>query len=1155
MSSKVNQLSTVHEKVIALNNVNSVIASECNSIPPVEEVLRTLVMDALSNLDPLLDLNKVYITKLVTLPRGDYNPVGSLFQVVQECLEKNLKPQYAIGVYGVYDRPDSTSQSAEIKGLGIFSIEKLIEGILVNLVPGYNFHLNNYWRTPANKDAQGRPLLAPRDRFVQLYAKAFHAELEVGVHTGIFTASDQGGIDDMYSSSNIQPQPFFSVSIVGLDGQAQVVPSAFVIQINSYQKNELVPTDDSYTCALYLPHEGLRKFKNSLSLHQYVTALLSVESSRKSLIDELPAGVGPSLKGALKVRFFSIKDDLFEFCVAGQVEKQMLDVAQYWKKVQQTGYDSPAVIGQILSAQRLGNVVSNAKVRAERYVEQATRDAWPKWLQDASAIDQDRHIALERAHLVSDIALYEQTKTASSFKAFARNTVKDFLFSARGLDVDPDYVFVFTMYDIMVGNDYQEGTLQRKSLTEVFMWGVHDETHPYELELEDAKAFPSLTPSFLQGAIKFLDLRVKYAAQRQSLYASRPVQEAMRTNLSCVTALSLFRAGLQKQLSAKAFNLVESYHLGNSDNISFGVADGNNKPLRDVVVYSVRGTVPEPKIYVLYMPGGPLGSEWFEFDNLHDLQKTVQSLRLSVRGREYLNRQTHAEYRVPLSELELSSYQYRIWSSANPQFLLVDRPNSPEDALFAGVKNLIAWAAAEEEVATPAWYRNARDADRHFHTRLGTERIIILESSKKWLGVESLNTYSRNLVHKTINDELRRRGVRGEVDPDQVIVKLRGQEYMTLTQLFINWQLWDRVNVVGGSMSDLPDSRFPNATSLKFVDGSNVEGLTYALINQFIVLRPADQYIEYLKRFTDTSDMSLLGKRRVYHARLKQNEMLIGALEQKMQGFLSESQFSWLKEVIDDLDLDPGTTPWAWTPKHDYAGIRAFHIAGRRVEGAYIFSNVEKGKIEHFLYLPGASGTQRFRSYSSFLNDVHTYKIQSLILSCVALKDCDAVKSYFEKKSFSDLSWDVYTEWQNQTVNFYRGEFDRGVNRIVSDVDSSTISLSEAIIDKVFVVVNLAADIVSLFFPPAGLVVGIARVIVGVVNGIIAHSNGDDKAANAYFASAWVQAIKIYLGVIAPIGIGAGGFDVLSRIEDMAGIVSTITKVPVGVAYIAYVVE
>lgn len=84
---------------------------------------------------------------------------------------------------------------------------------------------------------------------------------------------------------------------------------------------------------------------------------------------------------------------------------------------------------------------------------------------------------------------------------------------------------------------------------------------------------------------------------------------------------------------------------------------------------------------------------------------------------------------------------------------------------------------------------------------------------------------------------------------------------------------------------------------------------------------------------------------------------------------------------------------------------------------------------------------------------------------------------------------------------------------------------------------------------------GVVRVIVGVINGIIAYSNGDDKAANAYFASAWGQAIKIYLGVIAPVGIEAVGFNVLSRIEDIASIVSTITKVPVGVGYITYVVE
>jgi hypothetical protein len=1147
------QLSMVHEKLVVLSDVNSAIATECNSIPPIEEVLRTLVMGALSNLNPLLDLNKIYINKLITLPGGSYNPVGSLFQVIQECLEKNLKPQYPIGAYGVYDQPNSIFQSAQVKGLGIYDIEKLIDNTLVNLAPGYTFHLNDFWRTPANKDAQGRNLLTPKERFEQLYTTAFRVELEVCVHNGMFTVDDQRWIGGMYSASSICPQPIFNVSIFGENGQAQILPSAFVIQINGVNKTELAPANDGYSCALYLPKEGLRKFKDSLSLYQYVSSLLNVESSREALLDALPVEVGHTLQGALKIRFFSVKDDLFTFCVAGQLEKQTLDVAHYWKKLKQTGNDYTGVMGQLLSAQRLGNVVSNARVRAARYLEQATKNAWPQWLQAASAVDQARHIALERAHLESDIALYEQTKTASSFKAFARASVKDFLFSVHGLEVDPDYVSVLTRYEISVGANSVESFGEQRSLTDVFMWGIHDEEHPYELRLEDTAAFPSLTPSFLLDAIKYLNLRVKYASQRQSLYGLRSVQEAMRENLSCVTALSLFRAGLQNQLSAKAYNLVESYHLGNPANTSFGVAYGGDKPLRDVVVYSVRDTAPVSKIYVLYMPGGPLGNEWFEFNDLGDLQRKLYSLNLSLQGCEYLNYQSCAEDRGPREVISWNDY---ITNSFSPTlFKLVSRPVSAEDALLVGVKNLIAWASAEEEVATPAWYRKAKDTDRHLHTRLGTEKKIIRERGKNWLGVDSLNTFSRNLVYKVINDELRRRGGRVEVDPDQVIVKLRGQEYMTLTQLFINWQLWDRVNVFGGSMSDLPDSFFPNATSLKTVDGNAVEGLTYSLINQFIVLRPADQYVEYLKGFADTSDVLLREIRCMYYARLKKNEMLIGALEQKMQGYMTESQFSWLKEIIDDLDLDPGTTPWAWSPLPGNTGIRAFHIAGARVEGAYIFSNVEMGKSEHLLYLPGASGAKRFRSFESFSKDFNSVEMQMVILNSVSVKDRGAVSRYFDQKSLVGVSWDVYTERQNHSVNFYREAFVRGVNRIISDVDSTTVSFSESIVADTLIVANVVADIVSLFFPPAGLVVGIVRIIHGVVNGIIAYSNGDDKAANAYFAAAWVQGIKIYLGLIAPIGIGAAGFNTLSRIEDLAGIVSTMTGVPVGVGYITYVAD
>lgn len=1155
MSNESKQSSIVREKMIALSNVNLDIAAECNSVPGVEAVLRTLVADALRNLNPQLDMNKIYITKVAADPKGVYQPQGSLFQVFQDCLERRQKPQYTIGVYGVYDQPDSTSLSAQVKNLSIYNVEKLVENLLVNLVPGYGFTLNDYWVKAVGNDAQGRRLLPPNERMEQLYAKAFWAELDVVVHNGSFTAYEQGWIDKIYSASRIWPQSIFNVSLVGSGGQPQVLPGAFVIQIDGATQNELVSGNDGRACALYLPNDGIRRFADAQSLHRAFTDLLSVDNSRQALLEELPVEGGSSLKGTLKVRFLSIKEDLFKFCAAGQFEKQMLDIAHYWKKAQQAENDFSAVTDAIHRAQCLNRVVLNSRARAARYLQQATKNAWPQWLKAASAIDQSRHKALESAHLESDVALYEETKTASSFKAFARASVADFLFSARGLKVDPDYIFVLTRYEISVGESVREGVGDRRSLTEVFMWGAHDEEYPYELKLEAAEAFPSLTPTFLLDAIKFLDLRVKYAAHRQKVYGLRSVQEAMLANLSCVTALSLFRAGLQKHLGAAAFKLVESYHLGNSVNTRFCVTVGANQPLRDVVVYSERGTAPEPKIYVLYMPGCSLGREWFEFNSLKDLQKKILELRLSVPGREYLNRQTHAGNRDPQSIEGLSLSEYIYDNYFHKQYKLIGDYANPEKALLATVQNFIAWGAAEEELATPAWYRTAQLADRHLHTRLGTEKKIIRERAKKWIGVESLNTFSRNLVHKVINDELRRQGGRVEVDPDQVIIKLKGQEYMTLTQLFINWQLWERVSVVGGSMANLPDSSFPNVSSLKTVDGNDMQGLPYSLINRFIVLRPADEYVKYLKGFTATSDTSLLEYRCMFYARLKQNEMLMDALEQKMQHALSDTQFEWLKDIIDDLHLDPGTTPWAWSPKPGNTGIRAFHIAGKRVEGAYIFSNVDMGKSEHLLYLPGASGVKRFRSFESFSKDFISREIQTAILNGVSAKDRGAVDSYFDKKSLVGVSWDVFTEGQNHLVNFYRGEFVRGVNRIITDVDSATVSFSEKIIADVLVVVDLVADIVSLFFPPVGLVAGVARVIRGVVNGVIAYSNGDDKAANAYFAAAWVQGIKIYLGAIAPIGGGAAGFDMLSRIEDMAGIVSTMTGVPVGVGYITYVAD
>lgn len=1150
MSNESKQFSIVHEKMIVLNDVNSVIAAECNAVPAVDVIVCALVTNALKQIKPDLDLNKIYINRVAVDPKGSYQPVGALFQVVQECLERRLRPQYTIGFYGVYDQPNSTSFSAQIKTLGIYDIEKLIESILANLVPGYGFHLNDYWVTAIGTDAQGRQLLAPKDRLEQLYAKAFWAELDLVVHNGHFTADEQGWINRAYSASRVWPQSIFNVSIVGNNGEVQVLPAAFVIQIDGATKNELIPANDGCTCALYLPNDGLRRFSDSLNLQRAITELLSVDSSRKALLEALPVEGASSLKGALGVRFFNIKDDLFSYCATGQIEKQALDITHYWKKTQETGSDYATVMDSLRRTQGLIQVAANGSTRAARYLQQATRNAWPQWLKVASKADQQRYVALEKAHLQSEVELHERVGNAVSLKAYARASVEQHVFQRTGTKIDPDHILVTIRHAFRLGSKKIEHE-EQMTLTELSISGLHDKSARFIFRVGGPTA-AVLTQGFVESVIETLDLRVKYPDYRHSVYRQTAVQDALIETAGRLTALSVFSAQLQNHLKPKGLEVVQRCNLGDQAFVVWGVLFRNgHTPFKDMIVYSQPNHQTQFP-HVLYAPGAPGGRDWFEFASYGDLQKHIAGWCAGSEGLEYVVQQSIPADQVKI-ERELKESGALAMAGKSNDIRVVDWRIEPKRPLRMSVQQAIESADQAQRTSTPDWFKAATLADRQTFARLHTEHKAIFALTKETGSIIPFQTFARDLVKRELNQYLSRWGAHPELDPDQIEVNLKGHSAMTLTQLFINWEVWRSdtspfiqafawVHPVASVVVQIKDTL--RTATFKSRDGKNLDRLNGAVISELIDLLPGDKYIAYLKKDYVGGKPEDRSARAALYGKLKQNRMQRDALVQKVKGKLTPERYDWLKAILDRLDTDTHSYP-------SNGWIYGCYLKGKRVDGAYWFAGTVNGRSENILYLPGSVEEEMFRTADDINADLRGGALKNTILECVRLQDRATVENYFheirQRKSTLELSG------VKMAISALHYEYAPMVDRFIADVDHQTTSFSEAFWRDTMIVVEFVVDVASLFIPPVGLVASLLKATRSIVRGIGAYNNGDDKAANAHFAAAWVGLITAYLGKVSGVGGIGAGMDTFSKINDYASLVSTATGVTVGANYLTYV--
>ena len=1100
--------------------------------PSFKSILQDVLLKELQHLLPEVYISRTYINARRS-GIANQEPTGLFMDVFMECLSRGRAPVYDASQYGVYYGPYSMDEQDQVDGLDVVALGALIGDVLGTLAQKYTQVLDRHWAAPLGKDAKGRELVSRSSDLRDLYAALFWQELKATVQMqGVRSEVEESY--EVYIRGNPQT-PAYSLSLQLENGRFATLASCFVTYLTGRSIDELVPASDDWVI-LYTPANGLETFQTSAMMHRSLELRLSDANSRAQLLKGVSLEDAEQVRSAPDIRYLKTHGEIFQIVIDNLLDKQRRDVAYGIRRLLEPDTDLPGIVQSIEQTQRLDELSGDAKSRTARLLALMTKNARPQWLKDTPVTDQEVFASLEQALLKSQVALHEAMGGLSSFQEYVRRVVEEHISQGDANRVDPDTVWVSVKHSVRMGARNIEH-VQRKTLTQLFMYGVHDVAGRYSIQFEAFHNNPRLTASNIEYAVRQFDLRLKYASERSHRLSDPQVKEAMREVLGQQIALDNFAALLQKHISPKAQDIVQRYLFGDPGIEACSVAfRGYYRPFKDMIVYRARGPMPDRSMHVLYAPGAPTGQQWYEFADLTALKRQFIKWGFEQRDRDYLIGQAFSMDRADFVKSYLSFvepamvFQPWWWDGVT----LVEWASGMEGGpLIGAIHNIVDWEIAEEQVVTPGWYRKAAAQDREFFTRLNTDFKAIYQVSKEPLHIETLAVFSRKLVMKALNDYLRRSGPHPEIDPDRVNVKLRGHDWMTLTNVFIQWQIW----------------RADEPVAFSSLDNSPLGRLNAAAVTALINLLPGEKYEQYLRQdFLATPSYDLKAK---LYCKTVQNEMLRAALTQKMQGSLSGEHFNWLKGLIEGLDHDRPHNPLPFQPGGAPGeGVYTLALEGRRLEGGYTFGRNVTGRLEYLIYIPKAPDGLVFRPVESLTQGLKGVALGNHVVGLVRLEDRGVVQRYVDNCRNASGALPTPGLRDSYPVTHFRFEYDSMVSRLIYDVDYQTSTHGEIFWRNVMIGAELVVDAISLFVPPVALVASVLRITRSIVQGVIAYGQGDDDAGKAYLASAWRGAILLYVGVVAGVGTSTSAVGLLSRIKDISEIVSTATGVPVGVGYV-----
>ncbi len=924
-------------------------------------------------------------------------------------------------------------------------------------------------------------------------------------------------------------------------------------------------------CLLYLPGWGVEGFASLQQLRADLVTRLNDQALRGPLLRNMSQAyqdLGWQLAADPDLSAEPYTDDHlilapfvappFEHAIAQQLDKQHQDVAYACNDTRLRQHDLASWQLGIQTALAMPGLLGPAAMLHRRESElQQRRQALevPEWLRHASADERQRYLDSLLSYEQVRLTLGSLMQGCSSARAFARLRLTERLHNDLGYPLDPDQVIVTTRRRSLLGQAPFE---TRRTLSEVGLYGLHSHdldpssdwltgTH-FSLDGQSLSATcPLLTAQWLGATVTELDLRIQFSERQRQVYGTASVKDMIGEVLRRQLLVHAYSALYQGHIQPGDFAFTDRL-LGHPEapRVSVRQVRLNNRQLMsDMLLLTLEKPDGSPGRLLLWTPNNPGGQALYSFNNERQVRQELVAWTAVVQQSQYLLDQVTPPQRPDLARQLLA---LRDKPLAPENFLgFVEHPGF-NDGLHAMATAHVQLKLAEHRQHTPDWYVRASASQRC--------ELLALEDAVEGVSRQyQAQRHTRTpeyeaFVHQYASDRINALlGVPdGTVDPDRIIVT-SPRETLSYTRM-----LRDGYDDSLGLLTATADTQ----ATFSGPAGVDLSPLTPEKVAASVRgAWSSDAWIAHLRQTQLDPQSEGYAYRRRVSLLITQLQMRAAALRSHLKRQLSESQYLWLKQSINQMHNSDAASrqrypvyPLQFVIDNPFiaSDVPALGDAlktldpllpidiplARRetAQGCYILCPPGKTAPDQaLLYTPNAPDGLEWRVHGQFMHSLHApgmsdyYKdrCRQVMNRTLAFWFIDLKKTNnspppaLADKPFADL----------QAVCF-----NHILERRIRDVQDTVSGRSDLIARITWNTLELMALTVTLPFPPASFAVGAVLTLRDSAQALQALSEGDREAASLHVLSAWLNAF----GAAGDASTGLKGFGgLLQQLTDQGG--------------------
>ncbi|WP_166362986.1 dermonecrotic toxin domain-containing protein [Pseudomonas akapageensis] len=989
-------------------------------------------------------------------------------------------------------------------------LEELPEPVEAN----YPGRLDDFW---AGKDDAGR---SRKKRIIQLIEAATRAELNQKVEVGLLLRAHKTLFEAFLDRTEEEVEPCaYQVEMATFSQAPMPLAGAFLLTERKMPESEEVDADVGVVL-LYLPGIGLEGYRSlqeaTEGLDQRMTRSLDREAMRALLSAQ------PTLSeddDSWSWSFTPVAGPLFEACTNARIDKLRSDVGLV---LEGGNIDQSLLLDRINQVTRrwcqqgLTGVVAHYRPLLE---EREVRRNLPQWYKQASEAQRIDYAENVHAYDLTVMDLQANMGGGYSARHSAHRFLREQLDRKLGRSIDPALLTVTTRRHEPVANEHYTVTCDVFDL----IWnGLHpgDEapgsdfsrsTLHYRGEPVTETLIPGLTPLLLAEVIAPWQMRARYPLQYVWSLNDK-VRGAMGSVIDARLRLMALTAHFQGQMSDAEHDRVQRLRLPlgaqGTDRASLLVLAGEK--LASVLVVTLQGESELPEAFLLHTPQAPGRPDWQRFASLARLRQELLAWSAEPVLRRYLLERVPADGRVAL-EQRLARIAER--PALLDSDLLLEEQSSYSVALEQLVSLQIALDRAEHSRLSPAWY-GAADARERRQLNALEDRIKGLRALYESQAHTRLQSFT-DFVHEQASIKLNRLlgAPDGVVDPDNVIIT-SPRETLSFTRLMRDGYD-DSIGFLNPTLADQATLAGPEGIDLRPLTAEKVAG---AVRGQWL----GDRYCALVRDTLINPASGGYRYRQEVSLEITRLQMRHGALCSKLKGELSDEQYRWLSASLDNFEWMDRTI----RERYPVFAL-SFLLSSRReqVDGVYIFFDPDSlnDRSRALLYTPDAPDGLTWRSYESVVEILNTPGMGDYFLNRMPRALGRSIARRFEV--MRDLGIEDGPGPGPVLQNLFEAFFDTRIEARLRDVEDSTVGRGEMLAGLVWTSVEIIATALTLPFPVASFVVGMALWAKDAGQALSSLARGEHEAASGYMFAAMLNG----LGAAGDLSGGVKGIGWLLR--------------------------